>query len=500
MFVSPDPHEIYLGNTALKTHLQEAGLREPLIVRRLLQEQDWSDFESRYARTGRAPYAPSAMMGVVLYGILQGVTSLRGLEKLARRDLGCMWVSGGICPDHANIGRFIALHDDLIGGAFFERLTRSVLRETGSSGESLAGDGTVVEAACSHYGLLKAEAVRERAETAEREAVAAPQDAMKQRQAALARQTQETLEERAAQRRRQGKTHAHLCISGQEPEAMVQLLKRGRGTGPSYKPSILANEARVVVAQTVHPSQEAAVLPALLSQSTAVTGMMASEILLDAGYFTDSVIETALAHEISLLCPESRQAGKPKVSDKYYPKSQFEYDEASDSYRCPAGATLIAVERWRGNENAPGYTLYGTAACAECAERDRCTRNRKGRRIKRYAGDTAKDALRQVMQQPQAKQRFSQRQAMVEPVFSVLRGIQGLNRFRRRGLASVQSEFALHMLAYNLSRAVAYGLSFALFIATALLGLVQLSSGRATRTHGDNTVAMARKQTHICQQ
>src|SRR5690606_22970652 len=293
VFVSPDPHDIYLGNTALKAHLQEAGLREPLIVRRLLQEQDWSDFKSRYARTGRAPYAPSAMMGVVLYGILQGVTSLRGLEKLARRDLGCMWVSGGICPDHANIGRFIALHDDLIGGAFFEALTRSVLRETGSSGECLAGDGTVGEAACSYYGWLKAEAARERAEAAEREAVAAPQDAMKQRQAALARQTQETLEERAAQRRRQGKVHEHLCISGQEPEAMVQLLKRGRGTGPSYKPSILANEARVVVAQTVHPSQEAAVLPTLLSQSAAVTGMMASELLLDAGYFTDSVIDTA---------------------------------------------------------------------------------------------------------------------------------------------------------------------------------------------------------------
>ncbi len=59
------------------------------------------------------------------------------------------------------------------------------------------------------------------------------------------------------------------------------------------------------------------------------------------------------------------------------------------------------------------------------------------------------------MRQPQAQQEFVQRQAMVEPVFSHLRLIQGLTRFRRLGLAGVKREFALHVLAYNLSRAVA---------------------------------------------
>ncbi|WP_372972610.1 transposase [Marinobacter sp.] len=93
VFVAPEPRDIYLGSQPLEVHLQEAGIDEPLTVRRLLQEQDWSAFESRYATTGRPPYAPSAMMGLVLYGILQGVTSLRGLERLARRDLGCMWVT-----------------------------------------------------------------------------------------------------------------------------------------------------------------------------------------------------------------------------------------------------------------------------------------------------------------------------------------------------------------------------------------------------------------------
>jgi hypothetical protein len=60
------------------------------------------------------------------------------------------------------------------------------------------------------------------------------------------------------------------------------------------------------------------------------------------------------------------------------------------------------------------------------------------------------------MEQPGAKQQYNHRQSWVEPVFSTLRGCQGLNRFRRKGLTGVKTEFALHILAYNLGRAVVF--------------------------------------------
>lgn len=88
--------------TPLKDHLRQAGLVAPFVVADLLDAQDWAPFEERYASTGRAPYAPRAMLGLILYGIMQGISSLRALERLARVDLGCMWVTGGIAPDHAN--------------------------------------------------------------------------------------------------------------------------------------------------------------------------------------------------------------------------------------------------------------------------------------------------------------------------------------------------------------------------------------------------------------
>ena len=74
--------------------------------------------------------------------------------------------------------------------------------------------------------------------------------------------------------------------------------------------------------------------------------------------------------------------------------------------------------------------------------------------------------------QPQARQRYHKRKGMVEPVFSHLRGQQGLNRFRRRGLAKVGLEFRLHIMAYNLARAVVDAVSYTRADLHAIAGLV----------------------------
>lgn len=454
-FYAPDPRDIFLGQTRLDTHLQQAGLKRPLQIAELLDARDWSAFEARYAPQGRAPYAPRCMLGLILYGIMQGVSSLRELETLARSDLGCMWVSGGITPDHANIGRFITLHDDLLSGAFFEQLTGAILTATGADNRRLAGDGTVIEAACSHYRLVQREAARQHADSARRDAQRHPDEPQRADAAARAETVAATIEQRHATRAAKGKPVGHLRISPTEPDAMVQHLKRGRGAAPSWKPSVLANAQRVVVALGNHASSETAQVPGLIEQSRRTTGSTPQELLLDAGYCSDGVIEHTLERDISLLCPQGKAPGQPRASRHFFSKDRFTYHPDDDVYICPAGQRLIRVGRYRGNADTPGYTEYQTTACGHCALQARCTRARHGRKVKRYAGDEAKEALRMVMAQPQARRIFGQRKAMVEPVFSSLRQRQGLNRFRRRGQAGVRREFALHILAHNLSRAIA---------------------------------------------
>lgn len=451
-FVTGNAEDIFIGPTRLRDYLQQAGQKAPFIVADLLDQQDWAIFENRYASTGRPPYSPRAMLGLILMGVMQGLHSLRELERLARLDLGCMWVTGGIMPDHANIGRFVVMHGESISNDFFESLTRSILKKTGANSNRLAGDGTVIEAACSHYNLLKEEALLKHVAAVEKDRTGKDGD-NDQPPSENESLMLEALEQRKKSRRRSGRSTDTLSISPTEPEAMVQRLKRGKGLAASYKPSVLANESRVITAMEVDPSSETKVIGAMLDQSARIVGAHAQELLLDAGYFDDGVIEATLERDVSLLCPDGQRPGIPKAS-KVFPKSSFHYDSSTDTYRCPAGALLKLVKFHPGTSSNREHSLYATGACASCASRASCTKT-KHRRIKRHAEDEQRDALRQVMQQKQVREIFSKRQAMVEPVFSHLRGQQGLHRFRRRGLKAVKREFALHVLAHNIARAVA---------------------------------------------
>ncbi len=66
--------------------------------------------ENKHQHRGRKPYKPQLMVGLIFYGLMQGISSLRDLERLARVDLGCLLITGGIFPDFSSIGYFIGRH------------------------------------------------------------------------------------------------------------------------------------------------------------------------------------------------------------------------------------------------------------------------------------------------------------------------------------------------------------------------------------------------------
>lgn len=454
-FEAPDPKAIFINQVRLDEHLKRMDETRPFKVRALLDGMAFDTFEQAYPPGGRPPYAPRAMLGLILFGIMRGISSLRDLESLAKTDLGCWWVTGGIAPDHSIIGRFIQRHDERLTGEFFDGLTRRVLQVTGTNTQAVAGDGTIIEAAASRYGLMRQEALDQALAEARAAAPANSEEGKKDERVAQLEHAQEALQARQKERAAHGRKAETTLISPLEPDAVVQPQKDKKNFRGSYKPQVLANEARIIVACDVHPSSETAIVPTLLDQAGEQGEVETA--LFDAGYFSDGVIQACANREIELLCPEGRTEGEDwtKQSEKIFTKSRFAFDPGQDGYRCPNGQLLVPIYRYPGKEGAPAYVQYGTPACADCPLKSRCTTSETGRQIKRYAGDPAKEALRAKMDEPAVRLRYRKRQAMVEPVFSHLRGRQGLNRFRRRGLAAVRLEFALHAMAYNLSRAVA---------------------------------------------
>lgn len=453
-FLSGAEGDFFVGAQGLAEYLEAHQQGWVVKLKVLVRELDYSQFYSRYKNDGgRRPIHPRVMLGLIVYGITQGKWSLRELERLARMDLGALWLSGRVQPDHSTIGKFIQLHEQLLSEQFFTTLVKQLVRKLHLSAGTVGLDGTVIAAAASHYRMLRAEALRE---------------------AALSEQAERTLVERQAARELAGRAGAATLLAPQEPEAVVQPTKHGPSR-PSYKPSALRHESGLVIAQAVHASSETAVVTGLLQQHRAVFAVEPRRLLGDAGYHTLEVLSALAARELDVLIPAGRTyAQQPweRQGKRKLPKSAFRYDAEADVYHCP-GQRLLARAGGDRDRHGRRYVRY-RGDCRGCALRDHCTKAKTSRVLKRYAGEEIKEAMAVVLQQPAALRQLRRRGAIIEPLWADLRERQRLTRFHRRGLAKVKLEFALHCAAYNL-RKVAVGAGLAL--------LFTLSIRSAQRRH-----------------
>jgi len=453
-FEDPRPEGILIGKASLREFLEETGQTEVIRIREFLRETVGEEFTSKYPGGGRRPYHPAAMLGLVLWGLMEGRTSLRQLEKMARSDVRCWWLTGGTFPDHSVIGRFVNQHGEELTQEFFEELTRRVLEQLGSGGGAVSADGTLVAAAASRYRRVRKEAAEQAAREARARAGQDPEDEDLRQRAEQAEEVARVVNERVKARQAQRKDASKIAVSPSDPEAVYQPQK-DKTMAPSYLPSIVVNGQRVIVGQAVDPKSETAVFESLLQQAGRLHGPV-EQLLADPGYHSIGVIRECRRQGVSeVLCPESPR-GQKKTRNGVFAKNQFQYHEQEDYYRCPAGEKLIPV----GNGGRDGnlvYRNYGKAPCQGCRLRAQCTQAVSGRRIKRYVGEQYKEEVSRVMKEPWAQEQYRRRKGMVEPVFGELKQGQGLRRFRRRGLQKVRLEFSLHAMAHNLRRFLILG-------------------------------------------
>jgi transposase len=459
-FIDPSPEALTIGPQSLRAYLEASTSREVFEVRRIVRGIDYGPFFERYEAKGRAPYHPAVMTGLLLFGLSRGVRSLRRLEAFARENVSAWWLTGGVCPDHASIGRFVVRFGDLLEGHVFEQVTAAILKETGTSGTDLAGDGTTIPSLASRFGLLREEAAREKAaalrsQAEDLDSVPELSQRLEQKAEAYERAAEATQRE-VKQTGRKPKTRS-VAVALADPEATNQRLKNGL-PAPSYKPSVLANEERIVVAHDVQSSCENDSVDGLCEQAKRISEVEELEcVRLDAGYFSGDVLKTLMDHEVdNPLVTDRGLAGelRGKEPPARFPKTKFDYDPQTDTYTCPAGETLELVKHRKVRRTK----IYGGAPCSTCPLREKCTTSKKnGRQIQRYeAQEALLEAMREVMANPLARAEYAKRSSMVEPVFADLRQRHGFTRFLRAGLAKVRVEFALVVTAHNLSRLLSW--------------------------------------------
>ncbi len=466
-FLDDDPYHILIGDRRLDQVLQDNGMRWVVELRQLLASLDYSLLTAKYSTRGRRALHPRTVLGLIVYGLFVKQLALRELEQLSVANIGAWWVCGGRRLDHSTIGKFVQLHEDVLGQEFVTALAVWLVQRLRLRPGVASIDGTVVESAASRWKLVQAEAAALAAAEARQAAEAAPDNPAAQQSADAAEAVARTAEQRCATRARQGKPTATVVVASSDPDAVVQP-RKDKVKRPAYKASTLMHEAGVIIGQYVDPSSETAAVGPLLQQHREVFAALPATLLLDGGYHHGPLLGDVAEQGIDVLCPSGKAMGADDWDKKgakgRFAKIQFRYDEQRDAYVCPANELLSYADQGRDGRGRP-YRRYRSAACGQCALRAQCTTGKHGRSIKRYPGDEYKEAMALVLTHPRARAVYAQRMPIAETVHAELRERFGLRRFHRRGLTAVRAEFGLYCIAFNLKKALREAVVFVVIVA-----------------------------------
>ncbi len=132
----------------------------------------------------------------------------------------------------------------------------------------------------------------------------------------------------------------------------------------------------------------------------------------------------------------------------------FDYNKTLDQYTCPAGQILTTNKRWYNKAN--GKTMnrvkhYNAKACLTCPLFEKCTKNKKGRLIKRSEHmdliDVNKKRLHENMQL------YRRRQTIVEQPFGVIkRQWDFYYMITKKTIQDASADVGMIFTAYNLRR------------------------------------------------
>ncbi len=161
-------------------------------------------------------------------------------------------------------------------------------------------------------------------------------------------------------------------------------------------------------------------------------------ILADRGYFSGAEVLACEEAGVTPICPKPLTSGAK--AEGRFGKPDFLYDEPSDTYRCPAGETLI--KRTTTVENGLVLNRYWSSHCRSCALKPGCTPGNE-RRVTRWEHEHVVEAMQDRLDRRPDAMRI--RRQTVEHVFGTIKDWMGRSHFKMRRLPNVGTEMSLHV-------------------------------------------------------
>jgi transposase/IS5 family transposase len=409
------------------------------------------------ACTGRPGYHPGDMLRLYIWGYLNQLRSSRHLERACSRDLEAMWLLRRLTPDYRTIAAF--RHDNpeaivAVSAAFI-----GFCREQGLvRGQTVALDGTKMRAAASAKNIAGAERLARDIAHTEGEIAYYLQrlDIMDGQEAdGLAGRPihRQAFAEAigSLERRKERLVKRQAELAGRDEKVLVFGEPDAKPMGYAHAPKLPSYNLQSVVEvdsgliihhDVINDANDSQMLHPMAVAARQVLETDTLHVLADGGYSNAEEVARCEREAITVSAPIKRGA----MNSEHFRPSQFIYDDASDTIRCPAGETM----RPSGVHTRGRAIRYRTPACKTCALKPQCTPGAE-RTIHRLWDQAALDRMEARIYADPSLMRT--RRCTVEHPFGTIKRMSGGGRFLTRGLRRVKAEAALSVLAFNILHA-----------------------------------------------
>jgi transposase len=412
------------------------------------------------AATGRPSYHPAVLLKLYIYGYLNRVQSSRRLEREAQRNVELMWLTGKLAPDFKTIADF--RRDN---GPAIRKVCREFVvlcrRLNLFSQAIVAIDGSKFRAVNSRdrnftptkidKRLVQIEESIARYLSAMDTADRHPSDVTEAKTARLKGKVEalrQQMQELQAMRERLVHEPDHQ-VSLTDPDARA-IATSGRCTGVvgyNLQAAVDAEHHLIVAHELTNVGSDREQLAPMARQAQHAAGQEKLTVVADRGYYKSKQILACEEDRITPFVPKPHTSNAK--AEGRFDKADFTYEPATDTYRCPAGSTLI----WRFAREEGGLMMrrYWSSECPRCVIKAQCTPSAH-RRVSRWEHENVLDAMQARLDRQPEMMRV--RRQTIEHVFGTLKFWMGAVHFTMKRLKHVQTEMSLHVLAYNFKRVI----------------------------------------------
>jgi transposase len=428
-----------------------------------LFEQDIQAFEGQ---AGQSPFAPAVLIALWLQACCDGVGSARELSRRCEHHPVYRWIGGDTPINYHTLSDFRVkrrealdhLFVDVLGVLHYKRLVPL---------NRVMHDGTKIRAVAGPGSMHREKTLEESLQLAQEqvEAMGDPeQDPGDQRARRNAEEFARRLAEAQAAlkqqqaRKKTAAERAQVRVSTSEPEARTMKLP-DHSFAPAYNAQITtdAEHGIIVGVQVTQQASDFEQLVPALEEVAERCGQMPGQTVVDGGYVSrKNIVElsgrTDLMGPGNVLDKDAKERQRRSGITDEFSAEVFVYDQATNTFRCPAGCQLKQVSKRAGTGKVDYLYEARSEDCQQCAHRAECCPKTKQRRVTRVEEDEAVKRFRKKMEGEEAKAIYKTRSQIAEFPNCWLKQKFGLRRFHVRGLVKVGAEMLWHVIAYNVQQ------------------------------------------------